>query len=88
MSTQPDATATSTTHQAVRQFIAEVFFVDTFRDDASFLEEGIIDSTGMLELVMFIESTYGIKIADNELVPENLDSLNNIAAFLERKNRG
>jgi len=73
-------------HDAVRRFLAEVFFVDELDADASFLEQGIIDSTGMLELVMFIESTYGIKIADDELVPENLDSLNRVAAFIERKN--
>ena len=73
-------------HDTVRRFLAEVFFVDGLDADASFLEQGIIDSTGMLELVMFIESTYGIKIADDELVPENLDSLNRVAAFIERNN--
>jgi len=73
-------------HDTIRRFLAEVFFVDGLDADASFLEEGIIDSTGMLELVMFIESTYGVKIADDEFVPENLDSLNRVAAFVERKN--
>ena len=73
-------------HDTIRRFLAEVFFVDGLDADASFLEEGIIDSTGMLELVMFIESTYGVKIADDEFVPENLDSLNRVAAFIERKN--
>ena len=69
----------------MRRFIAEVFFIDNFDANASFLEEGIIDSTGMLELVSFVETTYGFKINDNELVPQNLDSLNNVAAFIERK---
>ena len=73
-------------HDTIRRFLAEVFFVDGLDADSSFLEEGIIDSTGMLELVMFIESTYGVKIADDEFVPENLDSLNRVAAFVERKN--
>ena len=54
-------------------------------EDTSFLEEGIIDSTGILELVMFLEETYQIKIEDDELVPENMDKLQNIAQFLDRK---
>jgi len=50
-----------------------------------FLEEGIIDSTGILELVTFLEEEYSITVEDEELVPENLDSINNVTAFLERK---
>lgn len=53
--------------------------------DQSFLESGIIDSTGLLELVAFIEQKYGISVGDRELVPENLDSLNNISQFVARK---
>ena len=75
----------STIHGTIRSFIAEVFIVDNFDDDASFMEQGVIDSTGMLELISFVETTYGFKIADNELVPQNLDSLNHVAAFIERK---
>jgi acyl carrier protein len=56
-----------------------------FAEDQSFLESGIIDSTGLLELVSFVEQRYGISIADRELVPENLDSLRNISAFVARK---
>ena len=88
---------TSTTHatineilarpDTIRRFISELFFVEGFPEDASFMGEGIIDSTGMLELVMFVETTYGIEIADDELVPENLDSLNKVLAFLARKTR-
>ena len=73
------------TRSDVRRFLADVFFVDDVDEDASFLEQGIIDSTGMLELVMFLETTYGIKVSDDELVPENLDSLNKVAAFIDRK---
>lgn len=72
----------------VRDFIVENFLFgegDQLQDDTSFLEMGIIDSTGVLELVMFLEETFGMKIQDDELVPENLDNLNNIAAFLDRK---
>ena len=53
--------------------------------DQSFLESGIIDSTGMLELVSFVEERYGISIGDRELVPENLDSLKNLSQFIARK---
>lgn len=72
----------------VRQFIVDNFLFgdgETLKEDTSFLEEGIIDSTGILELVMFLEETYGIKIEDDELVPENFDNLNNIVGYLERK---
>ena len=69
----------------VRRFIAETFFVDEFADDASFLEQAIIDSTGMLELVLFVETNFGVKVADDELLPENLDSLERVVAFVERK---
>ncbi|MCF7848544.1 MAG: acyl carrier protein [Kiritimatiellales bacterium] len=72
----------------VREFIVETFLFgdgDDLRDDTSFLESGLIDSTGILELVEFIEQTYLIKIKDEELVPGNLDSLEKIARFSERK---
>jgi acyl carrier protein len=54
-------------------------------DDSSFLDQGILDSTGVLELVAHLESTYGIKVADDELLPDNLDSINAICAFIDRK---
>lgn len=69
----------------IRDFISETFFVDDFSDDESFLRSGIVDSTGMLDMVMFLEETYAIEIDDSELVPENLDSLANLRTFLERK---
>lgn len=72
----------------VRHFVVENFLFgdgESLKEDTSFLERGIIDSTGILEVIMFLEETYGIKIEDEELVPENLDSLRNIAKFLERK---
>ena len=55
------------------------------KDDASLLEEGIIDSTGVLDLVMFIEETFSIRVADEELTPENLDSVDRLVAFVEKK---
>lgn len=54
-------------------------------DEQSFLETGVIDSTGLLELVSFVEQKYGISIGDRELVPENLDSLRNISQLVARK---
>ncbi len=74
--------------ESVRQFIVETFLFgngDWLEDDMSFLESGVVDSTGILELIMFLEDTFGITIADDELVPENLDSISNIANFLEDK---
>jgi acyl carrier protein len=55
------------------------------KKDESFLQNGIIDSTGVLELVNFIEETYKIKVENEELVPENLDSIQNLIAYIQRK---
>ncbi len=78
-----------TVKKQVRDYIVENFlFGDTdveFGDTDSFMEQGIIDSTGILELILFLEETFGIKIEDDELVPENLDSLENIARFVGEK---
>ena len=74
----------------VRQFIIENFLFgeeSKLEDDMSFLENGIIDSTGILELIAFLEETYNIKVEDDELIPENLDSLNNVVTFIETKMR-
>ena len=72
----------------IRGFILENFIVDgdgNLENGISLLEEGIIDSTGVLELVAFIEETYHIKVQDEELIPENLDSINNISNFIQTK---
>jgi acyl carrier protein len=72
----------------VRDFVVKNFlFGDgaSLKEDTSFLEEGIIDSTGILELIMFLEETYGIEIKDSELVPDNMDSLQSIARFVGKK---
>ncbi|MDY7039055.1 MAG: acyl carrier protein [Thermodesulfobacteriota bacterium] len=72
----------------VRMFVMENFLFDneaTLIDTASFLDEGIIDSTGILELVSFIEERFRITVADDELIPENLDSVANVVNYLERK---
>ena len=73
----------------VRQYVLENFLFGRTEvevsSDASFLDLGIIDSTGVLELVTFLEDKYQIKIEDEELVPANLDSLNGITRFVEAK---
>jgi acyl carrier protein len=74
--------------QELRAFVVENFLFGqegNLRNDDSFLENGIIDSTGILELVSHLEETYRIEVADQELVPENLDSITNLARFLSRK---
>ncbi|MBL9170676.1 MAG: acyl carrier protein [Verrucomicrobiales bacterium] len=74
--------------QNVRQFVVNHFLFGQdpgLTDDASFLEQGFIDSTGVLELVAFIEKEYATKVSDDELVPDNLDSITSIADFIERK---
>ena len=74
----------------LRQFVTTNFLSVTdedaaFSDDASFMEQGIVDSTGVLELVSFLERRYAITLDDTELVPDNLDSIGKLAAFLGRK---
>jgi len=72
----------------IRQFIVENFIFGedgNLKEETSFLESGIIDSTGILELVSFLEEKFGISIADEELVPENLDSIANVVAYLTKK---
>ena len=79
----------STTVDAIRAFIFENFLFDAdenaLQNDASFLEQGIIDSTGILELVEWLEDEFGIQINDEELIPENLDSVDLLAAFIKKK---
>jgi len=72
----------------IRNFILENFILENpqdLADDESMLEKGIMDSTGILELVAFIESTFEIKVEDEELNRENLESIKNIVSYLERK---
>jgi acyl carrier protein len=78
--------------KTIRDFVIENFLFgdSTAVEDngSSFLENGIIDSTGILELVTFLEETFEITIEDEELIPENLDSIENVVQFLERKRNG
>jgi len=73
----------------VRNFVADNFLFgedpESLQNDDSFLETGIIDSTGVLELVAFIEDQYSVEVDDDELVPENLDSIDRLINFIETK---
>ena len=73
----------------LRRFITDSIMyghnTDFLKDDASFLENGVIDSTGVLELIGYMESKFGITVEDHELVPENLDSINGLLRFVEKK---
>ncbi len=73
----------------IKTYILENFlFSDNgyeLAEDASFLEEGIVDSTGVLELVMFVEETFDIIVEDEEIVPENFDSVNQLATYIRHK---
>lgn len=78
----------SETKDRIRRFIVENFLFgndEGLQDGSSFLDEGIIDSTGILELVGFIEETFSIIVDDEELIPENLDSIDNVVAYVVRK---
>jgi acyl carrier protein len=72
----------------VRSYIRDNFlFTDNgnLEDDTSFLQEGIVDSTGVLELVMFVEETFDIAVEDEEVVPENFDSVAQLARYVRSK---
>ena len=72
----------------IRDFVTANFYVAdpaSLEDRTSLLEHGIIDSTGVLEVIMFIETTFSVAVDDSEMLPENLDSIEHIAAFVARK---
>ncbi len=74
---------------AVKNYISENFLMGQsdiqLEDDTSFLEMGLLDSTGVIELVSFLEEEFGIQVEDDEITPENLDTLSRIAAYVEQK---
>ena len=74
----------------IRRFIVENFLFGeegTLSNDSSFVKEGIVDSTGILQLVAFVQEQYLIAVEDEELIPENLDSVSRVAAFIEGKKK-
>ncbi|MGE0081192.1 MAG: acyl carrier protein [Thiohalomonadaceae bacterium] len=74
---------------SVRQFLLSNYLFtdseDALGNDDSLLQKGIVDSTGMMELIYFLEEQFGIRVRDEEMIPENLDSVNNIVGFIARK---
>tara|TARA_R110002124_G_scaffold1797_11_gene11442 strand:+ start:3859 stop:4119 length:261 start_codon:yes stop_codon:yes gene_type:complete len=82
---------TDTPQNTIRAFIIDNFlFGDTSQeiaDDTSLIDNNLVDSTGVLELVFFLETTFDIKVADTEVVPDNLDSIGAMAAYIESKRR-
>jgi acyl carrier protein len=86
----PDRTARLAAMETeIRTFLAEIFFLGDdpagLRGSQSLIGSGVIDSTGVFELVGFLEEHYAIRIEEDELVPENLDAIDNIVAFVARK---
>jgi len=75
--------------KTIRQYIlGNLLFTEdesALQDNDSFLNQGIIDSTGVLEIILFIEETFGIKVYDDEMLPANLDSVDNLTDFINRK---
>ena len=78
--------------ESVRKFILDNFLFESDENavgyDDSFLEKGIIDSTGIMELVNYIEEEFKVSVDDDELIPENLDSINRLAGFVKNKMEG
>ena len=76
-------------HQQIRRFVLTTFLFtedeSALKSEDSLLGQGIMDSTGVLELVAFLEQQFGVQVADDELLPENLDSVNRIVDFVTRK---
>jgi len=79
----------TTLEERIRKHIVDNFLYtgdgSSLKDDQSLLETGIVDSTGVLELVFFVEETFGIKVRDEELVPRNFDSIAKLAAYIRTK---
>jgi acyl carrier protein len=75
--------------EQIRTYVADNLLFNSngyrFNDDTSFLDEGIVDSTGVVELVLFLEDSFGFSVEDNEIVPDNFDSVNRLAAYIQRK---
>ena len=79
----------TTIKKELRDFIYETYFFgddsEQFEDTDSFMDKGIIDSTGVLELTTFMEEKYELTVEDDEMIPANLDSIDNLVAYIQRK---
>lgn len=74
--------------EKIREYIAKNLLFSsngfTYDDSASFLEEGIVDSQGVMELVLFVEETFGVKVDDRDIIPDNFDSVSRLASYVRR----
>jgi acyl carrier protein len=73
------------TRAKVRGFVESRFPIKDLPDTASLVQSRIIDSIGMLDVIAFLESDFGVDVEDDEIVPENIDSIANLVAYVERK---
>ncbi len=78
---------TESTRKQIHDYVVDNFLFGSgdVEDDASLLDEGVLDSTGALELVFFLEKHFGLDVNDDEVAPENFDSINALVAYVERK---
>lgn len=88
MSKPTQTVDTALIREQIRDFITQNFLYDgtatQLDNSASLLEQGIVDSTGVLELVLFVEETYAFSVDQNDLLPENFDSIDNLANYITR----
>ncbi len=80
--------AVNSTHEAIRNFVLDQFPLARqieLSDEASLIESGVVDSLGILELVRFVEGEFSLSVSDEELLPENFDSIASLAAFVDGK---
>jgi acyl carrier protein len=88
---EPNRAASDAVEHELREFLAANYFLgddpSQLAASSSLIEAGLIDSTGVLELVGYLEEQFDIRITNEELLPENLDSIENIVGFVERKRR-
>jgi acyl carrier protein len=79
----------STVNDCIRNYIAkDILYLDTpfpHSDDASLLDQGVIDSMNILQLIMFVEKQFGLNVPDNDVMPENFDSVNRLAEYVRSK---
>jgi acyl carrier protein len=79
-----------TIEKEIKDYIAKNILFSShgfpYSDKTSFLEESIVDSQGVMDLVLYIEEKFGVKVEDNEITPENFDSVARLADYVRRKN--
>jgi acyl carrier protein len=88
MTTTEGTVSTVTTEQRIREFVLDYFYVtdpDALTDETSLIDSGIVDSTGMMGVILYLESEFGIQVGDRDATPENLGSIARIADFVTRK---